>query len=457
MVRQAAQNTATQAGDGTTTSVVLTEAIIDAADEYMKAGANVTDVCRSIVDISKQIDKQLVKKAKKLDSKTLRDVARISSNNDQEIGDLIADTYAEASFVTAENSMDWSTYTEVSKGVKISRGYSNRAFINDHRTQQCVLTDAYVLITDYEITSLQHMENILRFVIEQNRSLLIIGQLNVQTMGTILTNVLAGKIKVCNIIPPDMGIRKDDLMEDLAVVLGGKYVSGRNGDNLQVLEPAHLGKAARIVVSADGTVITPTEHFSEVDTHIANLKSLIETTKNSAERDFINHRIANISGSIGVIYVGGNSDIEQKEKKDRVDDAVLAVRAALEEGILPGAGQTLIDAFKYVKQPDAIKEYSESYAIAYEVMQQAITIPFVQILLNAGKDPVKVATEIELKAKDGYGYDSKNDKYGDLIKMGVIDPAKVTRSALKNSVSVATTIIMSDASITNIRDYAGTR
>lgn len=443
----------------TSTSVVLTEALIDEANKHMTDDNNVTNVCRHIVGISEQIDKRLIKMSKPTKGKTLYDVATISANNDPSLGRLIADTYSKASFVTAENSMDWSTYADVALGIKVSRGFSNRAFINDHRSQQCVLTDAYVLITDYEITSLAHMEPVLKFVLENNKSLLIIGQLNVQTMGTILTNVLAGKLKVCNIVPPDMGIRKDELLDDLAIALGGKYISGRNGDNLQIITEDCLGHASRIVVSADGTVITPGNRHNDktVAEHIDALNGLFDTTKNNNEREFIKQRIANISGSIGVIYVGGNSDIEQKEKKDRVDDAVLAVRAALEEGILPGAGQALIDAFKYVIQPDAMKTHDKDYATAYNIMMHALYHPFSQILINGGKDPLKISGEIADKGKIGYGYDSKNERFGDLIKMGVIDPAKVTRSALKNSVSVATTIIMSDAAITNIRDYASTK
>lgn len=454
MVRQSAQNTATQAGDGTTTSIVLSNAIINAAEQYIEQDNNVTDVCRHINDIAKTVDKRLSKMSRKLSGKRLYDVAKISANNDSELGKLIADTYSKASYVTAENSMDWNTYAEVAEGIKVSRGMSNRLFINDHRKQQCVLTDAYVLLTDYEITSLNHIEPVLRFVIERNKALLIIGQLNVQTMGTILRNSVEGKLKVCNIIPPDMGVRKDELMEDLAIALGGKFISGRHGDNLQTITEESLGHAARVEVSIDGTVITPGNRSSqeEVDAHIMSLKALRDENKNTAQREFISERIANISGSIGIIYVGANSDIEQKEKKDRVDDAVLAVRAALEEGVLPGAGQTLVDVFKYVPQPDVVGK-GKDYEVAYKIMERALCVPFEQILLNGGKDPKVVVEKIldEGNGRDGFGFDSKNERYGMLLNMGVIDPTKVTRSALKNSVSVATTIVMADAAITNVR------
>ncbi len=310
------------------------------------------------------------------------------------------------------------------------------------------------MMTDYEITSLNQIEQVLRFVIENNKSLLIIGQLNVQTMGTILRNVVDGKLKVCNIIPPDMGVRKDELMEDLSIALGGKFISGRHGDNLQTIGENDLGHAARIEVSMDGTVITPGKRStqSDVDAHISSLKVLRDENKNNAQREFISERIANISGSIGIIYVGANSDIEQKEKKDRVDDAVLAVRAALEEGVLPGAGQSLVDVFKYVPQPDVVGK-GKDYETAYKIMEESLCVPFRQILLNGGKNPEDVISTIleDGEGRDGFGFDSKNERYGMLLKMGVIDPTKVTRSALKNSVSVATTIVMADAAITNVR------
>lgn len=453
MVQQAARNTATQAGDGTTTSVVLTHSIIESSKKYLTEKNNVTEVCRGINDIAKQIDKKLVSMSKPVTGKTLFDVAKISTNNDQELGKLIADTYSKASYVTVENSLDWNTYADVANGIKVSRGMSNRLFINDHKKQQCVLTDALVLMTDYEITTMAQLEPVLRYVVENNKALLIIGQLNVNTMGTILRNATEGRLKVCNIIPPDMGIRKDELMEDLAISLGGKYISARHGDNLQTINESVLGHASRIEIGIDGTVITPGNKHDEekVSLHLADLKTLHDDNKNPEQREFITQRIANISGSIGIIYVGANSDIEQKEKRDRVDDAVLAVRAAIEEGILPGAGQTLVDAFKYVLQPGVKGKDGIDYQTAYEIMSEAILSPYRQILENGGKDVAKITDTIIEKATNGFGYDSKNEKFGMLMKMGVIDPTKVTRSALKNSVSVATTIVMADAVITNVR------
>lgn len=461
MVKQAAQDTATQAGDGTTTSIVLTEALLNAASDHTDERNNMTAVSRYMQEIASVIDKRLVKMSKKVSGKTLESVARISANNDSTIGKLIADTYKKASYVTVENSADWKTYSDVADGVKVSRGFSNRGFINDERKQECVLENAYVLISDHEITSIDHIKNILEPIIQRNASLLIIGQLNVQVMGTLILNARHQKLKVCNIVPPSMGIRKDDLMEDLAIALGGRFASTRSGDAVQAIQFSDLGFASKINVSADKTIFIPgpNQDKEAVNKRIDELTQARNENKNQQEREFLSERIANISGSIGVIHVGANSDIEQKELKDRVDDAVLAVRAALEEGVLPGAGQTLVDVFKYVPQPGVTYNFDNiDYESAYKIVEQATVEPFKRILENGGLNYKEIGMNIESACeKDGYGYDAKNNVYGNLYKLGVIDPTKVTRSALKNAISVSTTLIMSDVIITNVRDYGSSK
>lgn len=445
----------------TTTSIVLTEALLKAAEEYSLESNNMTAVSRYMQEIASVIDKNLVKMSKKVTGKTLESIARISANNDPVIGKLIADTYKQASYVTVENSADWKTYSDVADGVKVARGFSNRGFINDERKQECVLENAYVLISDHEITSIDHIKNILEPIIQRKASLLIIGQLNVQVMGTLILNARHQKLKVCNIIPPSMGIRKDDLMEDLAIALGGRFASTRSGDAVQAIEFKDLGFASKINISAEKTIFIPgpKQDKESVNKRIDELTQARNENKNQQEREFLSERIANISGSIGVIHVGANSDIEQKELKDRVDDAVLAVRAALEEGVLPGAGQTLVDVFKYVPQPGVKHDLDDAdYATAYKIMEQATVEPFKQILENGGINSTEVGQNVFFQSeKDGYGYDAKNNVYGDLYKLGVIDPTKVTRSALKNAVSVATTLIMSDVIITNVRDYGSSK
>lgn len=461
MVKQAARDTANLAGDGTTSSIVLTEALLNAASEFTNEKNNMTAVSRYMQEIAATIDKNLIKMSKKVSGKTLESVARISANNDSVIGKLIADTYKQASYVTVENSKDWKTYSDVASGVKVARGFSNRQFINDERKQECVMENVKVLISDHEITSVNHIQNILEPIVKNNEALLIIGQLNVQVMGTLVLNAKQGRLKVCNIIPPSMGIRKDDLMEDLAIALGGKYMSTRSGDAVQSIKYEDLGFAKKLNVSAEKTIFIPGDNQDKdaLEKRINELTQSRDENKDQQEREFLSERIANISGSIGVIHVGANSDIEQKELKDRVDDAVLAVRAALEEGVLPGAGQTLVDVFKYVPQPGARHEEEDiDYTSAYKIMEQATLEPFKQILENGGINYTEVGQTIFFQSeKDGYGYDAKNNVYGDLYKLGVIDPTKVVRSALKNAVSVSTTLIMSNVIITNIRDYGSSK
>lgn len=445
MMRQAAERTATVAGDGTTTSIVLAEAIIDAADKYLSETDNVTEVIREINQISGQIVQKLDKKSKKLSGKKLIDVATISANNDKEVGKMIADAFSEVDMVTVENSMTTSTYVEIIKGMKIDRGYSSRLFINDHKKQECVLDNPYILITDHEINNIQNLERILIPIVTQQKSLLIIGELGQNALNTLNANVAAGKIKACAIMPPSFGYRKKDLLEDLAVALGGVYYSEDTGDDLSLIDLDHLGRASKVIVSKGMTVFMHNASREEAITERVNeLKEMRDDATSDEEKNFLNERIANLSGGVGVIYVGALSDIEQKEKKDRIDDAVCAVQAALEDGILPGGGVALLDIGLTVCIHNTAAD---------KIMGEALRAPFRQIVTNAGKN----SDEILNARPHGYGYDVKGEQYGDMMKLGIIDPTKVTKNALLNAVSVATTIMSTNAIITNVRDYEGSK
>lgn len=445
MMRQAAERTATVAGDGTTTSIVLAEAIIDAADKYLSETDNVTEVIREINQISGQIVQKLDKKSKKLSGKKLIDVATISANNDKEVGKMIADAFSEVDMVTVENSMTTSTYVEIIKGMKIDRGYSSRLFINDHKKQECVLDNPYILITDHEINNIQNLERILIPIVTQQKSLLIIGELGQNALNTLNANVAAGKIKACAIMPPSFGYRKKDLLEDLAVALGGVYYSEDTGDDLSLIDLDHLGRASKVIVSKGMTVFMHNASQEEaIIERVNELKEMRDDATSDEEKNFLNERIANLSGGVGVIYVGALSDIEQKEKKDRIDDAVCAVQAALEDGILPGGGVALLDCAM------SVCAYN---TVADNIMREALQAPFKQIVTNAGKN----CDEILFNRQDGMGYDVKGEQYGDMMKLGIIDPTKVTKNALLNAVSVATTIMSTNAIITNVRDYEGSK
>lgn len=454
LVRQASDRTSTVAGDGTTTSVVLTEALIDAADEYIDEHHNKTEVIRHMNKITDSVIEFLDKKlSKKVTQKLLNDVAAISANNDKELGDLIADAFKQVNVVTVENSKTPVTYIDIIHGMKIDRGWSSKYFVTNEETEECTLDNPYVLLSDVEINNLQSIEKALMPVIQQGRPILIIGNLSANALNALNLNVAKKNIKACHIQPPSMGWRKADLMKDLSVVLGAHYYSESTGDDLSLIDFDGLGRAAKVVVSKDRTIIMRHEAADEevINEHLDGIKSKYAEVKQQYEKEFLQERIANIDGGVGVIYVGANSDIEQKEKYDRVDDAVRAVAAAIEEGILPGGGIALINASQRIKD----NEEDINYQAAADIMKTAMTAPFSRIVENAGLDKVSVGQPIIEKDTDGFGYDVKNDKYGDMIKMGVIDPSKVTKSALKNAVSVATTILSTEVVVTNMRQDEG--
>tara|TARA_R110000796_G_scaffold200798_6_gene316877 strand:- start:2138 stop:3697 length:1560 start_codon:yes stop_codon:yes gene_type:complete len=445
MMRQAAEKTATMSGDGTTTSIVLAEAIIDAAEMYMDADTNVTEVIREITEITGRVDRYLKSKSKKVSGRRLKDVATISANNDRKVGEMIAGAFEEVEMVTVENSMNSDTYVDIIKGMRIDRGYTSKHFVTDQKKQECVMENPYVLITDHEISNLANIEGILKPIVAQGKSLLIIGELSQNVLNTLNVNSLQGKIKVCNIIPPSFGYRKKELLEDLSIALGGTYFSDDTGDDLSIIQMGDLGRAAKIVIRRDMTVIMHSEDMNEtIRDHVDVLKKVIWGTDDKDERDFIAERMANLSGGIGVIHVGALTDIEQKEKRDRIDDAVCAVQAAIEGGILPGGGVALLNYIPMI----------EESSIAGQIMRAALFSPFNQILDNAGKNSLSIMSSIE---GDGIGYDVKNDKIGDMIKMGIIDPVSVTRNALNNAVSVSTTIMSTSSIITNVREDGGTK
>jgi chaperonin GroEL len=346
--------------------------------------------------------------------------------------------------VTVENSQTTSTYVEIIKGMKIDRGYSSRVFVNDFKKQECVLDNPYILISDHEINNIMNLERILVPIVAQGKSLLIIGELGQNALNTLNANVAGGKIKACSILPPSFGYRKKDLLEDLSVALGGVYFSEDTGDDLSLIDLDSLGRASKVIVSNNMTVFMHSEsREQEIIERVNELKGMRDTSTKDEDKAFLNERIANLSGGVGVIYVGALSDIEQKEKKDRIDDAVCAVQAALEDGILPGGGVALLDA-------SISTDYSSTAAA---IMIDALEAPFRQIVTNAGKN----CDEILFNRQYGMGYDVKGEQYGDMVKLGIIDPTKVTKNALLNAVSVATTIMSTNAIITNVRDYEGSK
>ena len=453
MMREAADRTATQAGDGTTSSIVLAEALVKAGDNLIGTEHNRTEVLRSMVEITDKGVEKLKKGSRKVEGSMLKDIATISANNDTFIGGIIAEVYdkiGENGIVTVERSQTSETYSETTKGLKVGRGFLSPLFVNNQRKDECILEDVMILVADTEIGNVLQLEMVLKPIISEGKKLLIISPCSVNVVNTLAANVVRGNLKVCVIPPPNFGYKQHELMQDIAISVGANYFSEKTGDDLSHINYGDLGHAAKVIVSADRTVIiksTVKSNQAAIDERVAQLWEAHKEANKKADKDFILERIASLTGGIGVIHVGGNTDLEQKELYDRVDDAVCAVRSALEEGIVPGAGKALYD----IDINDlGMKWESKDSSVAAMIMQQALTAPLRQILANVGLDEGDVYSKITTK---GHGYNIKTGQAGDLIEMGVIDPLKVTRSALENAVSVAVTILSTNAIVTMARSY----
>jgi len=453
MIREASQNTADSAGDGTTTSIVLAEALIEQGLNEIEEQPDI-NIPKLIKEINQGRDKtikELEKMSKKLNKKRLLDVASISANNDREIGKIIAEAYDKVGpdgVVTVEKSETSQTYAEVYDGIKLNRGYTNNAFINNHKRDECILENCYVLITDHVINNVLQIENVLKPIINQGKELLLIADCSQNVINTLAANAARNGLKVCNITPPKFGYKKQELMNDIALATGGSYISESTGDDLNMITLDHLGMVDKVIVSRDDTVMIGGKGDKEdLETRVKELKVQHGNLKNKEERDFVTERIASLKGGIGVIFVGAYSDIEQKEKFDRIEDAVCAVSSALEEGVVPGGGVSLYRAAETLMSEKV--SFGEILLYKYCIRE-----PFFSICKNAGMSPGDIM-EIEglvNNSDEKMGYDVKQGMFGDMYKMGILDPLKVTKNALVNAVSVATTILSTNAIITMARE-----
>ncbi len=452
MMKEAADKTANLAGDGTTTAIVLTEAIVEAGYEMIGEEHNRTEVLRALNFAKDIVIEALDGDAQKLTAKQLKDVATLSANNDEKIGELIAETYekvGEDGIVTVERSQSSETYYETTNGLKIDRGYTTELFINNQKKDECILEDVHILVSDAEVSNILQIENILKPIISEGKKLLIIAPCSQSVINTLAANVMKNSLKICAIQPPNFGYKQHELMSDIAVAVGATYFSEKTGDDLSIINFSDLGHAARVIVGRQSSVVIKDdiETSEAIGKRVSELWDAEKLAKTKVDKEFIKSRIATLTGGIGVIYVGGDTDIQQKELLDRVDDAVCAVRSALEEGILPGAGVALM---KYANTFDTMGHGDKNIDISNMIMRKILTAPARQILANAGKDFDKIYKETP---PHNHGYDVKKEKKGDLIKMGVVDPAKVTKNALINAMSVATTILSTNAIVTMARSY----
>ena len=447
MMKDAARRTANSAGDGTTTAIVLTEALVKSGEKFLKPEHNITEVVKIIKVITDKVVSSLEHGSRKVTSLMLKDVATISSNNDSELGQIISEAYDKVGvngIVTVESSQNHETYATVTNGIKVDRGYTSQMFITNQKNDEAILEDTLVLVCDQEISNILQIETILKPIIQQNKKLLIIGACSPNVVNTLAANVVRNGLKLCNIIPPNFGYKQHELMQDIALSVGAKYFSEKTGDNLNLITMDDLGHADKVIAGKNQTVIIKSNQLTEdIENRIKELKEQQENTEIVSDREFINERIASLSGSIGAIYVGGNSDVEQKEKYDRVEDAVCAVRSALEEGIVAGGGVALFKSGTYVE--DAVN------GVAGKILASALRAPLRQIYLNAGLDLDKEKEKMLMYDEGFDGLNVKTESWGDMFDMGVIDPLKVTRLALLNAVSVATTILSTNAIVTHAR------
>ena len=461
LMKEAARNTASEAGDGTTTSIVLAEALIRrATDELKEKNLDVVSVCRFMQEICDEIIVGLRKTSKKMNNKTLEAVATISANNDSVIGKLIADTYKEVGshgVVTVSDSEGPHTYADIVNGIKLDRGWTSPLFVTDQKTQEGIFdNDPFILLTDHEIPSIDSIEGVLREIIQQKQELLIIGHLDDRFKATLNSNIArqGGDVKIKHIMPPQFGWKMHDLMSDLAVATGGKYICSTHGDDLSLITMKDLGRASKVILGPDSTLIFPQDsNETSVNEHIKGLWAEHDSLKIKSlamqkdEQNFIKERIAALAGNIGIIKVGAQTEMELREKRDRVEDAVCATRAAMEEGILPGGGVALFclpggEASDIRIDRIGNKNRGEN-AAAERIMNDALMAPYYQILENAGMNAVE-----HTFPEKNFGWDVKAQEYVDMYKAGIIDPTKVTVCALKNAVSVAITILSTNAIIT---------
>ncbi len=461
MMREAADKTASSAGDGTTTAIVLTEALVKHGIDKITADDNKTEVLREIVKETEEVIKRLQEKSTPVSDKMLKDVAVISSNNDQEVGTIIADTYKAVGtngIVTVEKSQNSDTTFETTKGIKIDRGYSSHLFVNNHKKDECILEDVHVLVSDSEINNILSIEQVLKPIIADNKKLLIVAPCSQNVINTLAANVMKNNLKLCTIIPPNFGYKQHELMNDIALSVGATYFSEQTGDDLSLMTFQDLGRASKVIADKDNTIILKDkDHVDDkaIKERVDQLWDAHKITEKKVDKEFIMSRIASLTGGVGVIRVGGNTDLEQKELFDRVDDAVCAVRSALEQGILPGGGLALYDQGVYLTSAQAKKGHVEkSKLIANAILGDALLCPMLQIHTNAGLQLTDDSGKsISYFGNMDQGIDVKSKKMGNMIKMGVIDPMKVTKVALQNAVSVAVTILSTNAIITMARSY----
>ena len=453
MVREVASKTSDLAGDGTTTATVLAAAVYQEGLKNVAAGANPVYLKRGIDKAVEAGVAKLLRDSKKVsDREEVRQVATVSANWDSEIGEIIADAMDKVGkdgTITVEEAKSIETTLDVVEGMQFDKGYLSPYFCTNNDTMESILDDCYILINEKKITALNDLLPVLQLVSKQGKPLLIIAEdVDGEALATLVVNKLRGTLKVAAVKAPGFGDRRKEMLRDIAILTGGRCITEDLGIKLENIELADLGQAKRISVDKENTVIVEgSGKASDIQGRVKQIRRQIEETTSDYDREKLQERLAKLAGGVAVINVGAVSEPEMKEKKARVEDALHATRAAVEEGILPGGGVALLRAAKAVEKAATLLEGDE--AIGAAIVRRAIEAPLRKLCDNAGVEGSLVVQQV-LKSKASMGYNVATDQHEDLIKAGVVDPTKVTRTALQNAGSVAGLLLTTDCMITDI-------
>lgn len=453
VVREAAENTARQAGDGTTTSIVLAEAIINEAHNQIDVSKhNKTDVIRNIQSMVDEYVNILDERTKPVSDDNILNIATISSNNDPALGKLIADAYIEvgsSGLVVVERGED-EVEVNYNGGIKFNRGIISEYQLTNHKKREIELEDVYILMSDRKLENLlQINQELLKQIFNNGSSLLIIAELGDDAQASLNENVYKRKIKAANVIPPNNGYRMREMMTDIADVTGGKFISQQTGSDWSLVTMEDLGYAKKVLIDKFSTTIIDDEIMLSEPflAKIGDLTSSIEETDSKQDKEDFENRIAVLSGKVATISIGGRTDLEKKELFDRADDAVRATKAAIDGGILPGGGLSLL---RIATGPSTCDHKNVNEVVAESILFNAMAVPFNQILINAGVDPSDIINDID--PDKNIGYDVKDMRIVNMYEAGIIDPAKVTKCAIQNAVAVASTILSTETVVTNLRN-----
>ncbi|GAB1453761.1 chaperonin GroEL [Draconibacterium sp.] len=450
MVKEVASKTGDDAGDGTTTATVLAQSIITVGLKNVAAGANPMDLKRGIDKAVTKVVESIAKQAQTIgdDYAKIESVAKVAANNDDTIGKLIAEAMQKVhkeGVITIEESKGTDTYVDVVEGMQFDRGYISPYFITDAEKMAAELENPYILIYDKKISTMKDLLPILEASAQTGRPLMIISEdVDGEALATLVVNRLRGSLKVCAVKAPGFGDRRKEMLEDIAILTGGTVITEEKGMKLEQATLDMLGQCEKITVDKEVTTIVNGAGASEgISARVGQIKKQIETTTSDYDKEKLQERLAKLAGGVAVIYVGATSEVEMKEKKDRVDDALSATRAAVEEGIVPGGGVAYLRAIDAL---NSLKGENDDEQTGIEIIKRAIEEPLRQIVANAGKEGAVVVQKIR-EGKGDFGYNARTDVYQNLYEAGVIDPAKVTRVALENAASIAGMFLTTEAVI----------